>query len=179
MLLTKYNGIFQEVKSFLCLIGCGIGLIIIVYVVSKYFGSKQYKPDTSKYILETSVRYVDKPIYITKVKAKVDTIYEVSFINGDTVYLPQVYAKADTLIKKDSSSVKVTYWFPPKNYFDLDINIKEKIITNEIFKIMPYEPSFWDRFNIVIYGGVGYDFFTQKPTMSVGVGLGIDIKRIF
>lgn len=157
----------------------GIVLITATYFAANYFGSRQYKADNSKYILETSVRFVDKPIYITKIKAKIDTVYEPTFINGDTVYVPYTVAKADTVIQKDSSSVKITYYYPPKNYFDINLNIKEKIITNEILKVQPYEPKFWDRFNIVVYCGAGYDFIERRPSLSVGVGIGFSIKKLF
>lgn len=171
-MLTKF-------KDFIWLIIGGVGLIILVYVACEYAGNKQYKPDNSKFIFETSIRYVDKPIYITKIKAKIDTVYEPLFNGIDTVYVPITYAKADTLIKQDSSSIKITYYYPPKNYFNLDLNIKEKVITHEITKTLPYDPSFWDRFNVVIYGGFGYDFLQRVPTVSVGLGIGINIKKIF
>lgn len=171
--------IILKLNDFVKLIILGIILIIGVYFGSKYFGSKQYKPDNSKYVLDVSVRYVDKPIYITKIKAKIDTVFEPIYNGIDTVFVPIAYAKADTLLKQDSSSIKVTYYYPPRNYFDLDLNIKEKIITHEITRTLPYEPTFWDRFNIVIYGGVGYDFIQRLPSISVGIGLGINIKKLF
>lgn len=174
MLLTKF-------KDFIWLVIGSLILLTAVFFVAKYFGSKQYKSDNSKFIFETSIRYVDKPIKIPKIKAKTDTVWVVQFLgnSNDSAYVPIQIAYADTLLKQDSSSVKITYYYPPKNYFDLNLNIKEKIITHEITKILPYEPKFWDRFNVVIYGGFGYDFLQRVPTVSVGLGLGIDIKKIF
>lgn len=64
--------------------------------------------------------YVDKPVQIVKWKAKIDTVYKDN--------IPQIVASADTLIEKDSAQVKVKYYFPPVNKFDLDINVKERII---------------------------------------------------
>jgi len=105
------------------------------------------------------------------VKRNVDTThYE--------LYIPQV-AYADTLLKQDSSSVKITYYYPPRNYFDLDLNIKEKVITHEITKILPYEPKFFDRFNYGFYLGCGYDFINKQPVISFGVAITLDIGRVF
>lgn len=172
MLLTRF-------KDFVWLLIGGVGLIVIVYFGAKILGAKQYEPDNSKYIFETSIKFVDKPIYITKIKARIDTLYEPKFINGDTVYVAYQTAVADTILKSDSSKIGITYYFPPKNYFNIDAHIKEKIITHEITKELPYDPSFWDRFNVVIYGGIGYDFIERRPSISIGVGFGIDIKKIF
>lgn len=66
--------------------------------------------------------FVDRKIEVLKWKAKIDTLYR------DSSQLPQLVASADTLIQKDSAQIKVKYFFPPVNKFDLDINIKEKIV---------------------------------------------------
>lgn len=63
---------------------------------------------------------VPKKIYITKIKADIDTV----FIDSTTVMV----AKADTIINQDSSRLKVSYYFPPANYFDIQYDLKEKII---------------------------------------------------
>lgn len=171
----------NKFKDFIWLVIGGIVLLVAVFFVAKFIGSKQYKPDNSKFIFETSVRYVDKPIYITKIKAMIDTVYEVQFlgISDDSAYVPIQIAYADTLLKQDSSSVKITYYYPPKNYFALELNIKEKIITHEITKILPYEPKFADRFNYGLYLGCGYDFINKQPIISFGVAITFDIGRVF
>lgn len=168
---------FKAIALFILL---GAGLILGVYVASKYAGSRQYKPaipagSKIDYVIYT--KYVDKPIYITKLEAKLDTIY-VDAIN-DTTNDAVIVAEADTLLLADSSRIGITYYFPPRNYFDVKANIKERVITKELTIEKPYEPSFFDRFNVVIYGGLGYDFLQKIPTLSVGLGLGFDIKKVF
>lgn len=176
--------IWDNIKAIALLILIGGGLILGVFVYAKYIGSNKYKPaipvgSKVDYVIYT--KYVDKPIYITKIKAKIDTVYEVLFQGngGDSTLIPNQVAKADTTLLADSSRIGITYYFPPRNYFDVRANIKEKIITRELTIEKPYEPSFLDRFNVVIYGGFGYDFFQKIPTVSVGLGLGFDIKKIF
>lgn len=63
---------------------------------------------------------ITKTKVIERLLAVIDTV----FIEQDTV----IYAKADTLLIQDSSKIEVSYYFPPKNYFDINYNIKEKII---------------------------------------------------
>jgi len=63
---------------------------------------------------------VPKIIYVQKLHAKIDTV----FIDSSKVLV----AHADTTIQKDSSKVKVSYYFPPQNYFEIMLDLKEKII---------------------------------------------------
>jgi len=63
---------------------------------------------------------IPKTIYITKLLAKIDTV----FVDSSKVFV----AKADTTLQKDSSKVNVSYFFPPLNYFEVKFDIKEKII---------------------------------------------------
>jgi hypothetical protein len=171
----------NKFKDFVWLLIGGIGLIILVFVCAKYIGAKQYKPEIpvgskKEYVIYT--QYKDRPIYITKLRAVKDTVYkDVIFANDSSHY--QIIARADTLIYEDSSEIYVAYHFPPANYFAIQANLKEKIITKELTITKPYDPSFWDRWNVVIYGGIGYDFIERRPSLSVGVGFGIDIKKIF
>lgn len=63
---------------------------------------------------------VPKIIYVQKLHAKIDTV----FIDSTKVLV----AHADTTIQKDSSKIKVSYYFPPQNYFEIMLDLKEKII---------------------------------------------------
>lgn len=95
-------------------------------------------------------------------------------------------AQVNTKFEDDLVSFNAEYVSPipihPNGFFAFN-NIKIKrqnTITTGIDEITkPYDPSFWDRFNVVIYGGVGYDFIERRPSISVGFGFGIDIKKIF
>lgn len=185
---SKFNVIalsfWDNIKAIALLILLGAGLILGVFIYAKYMGLNKYKPEIpvgSKidYVIHTE--YKDRPIYITKIKAKIDTVYEVQFLgdSGDSAYVPIQVAKADTLLLTDSSRIGITYYYPPRNYFDVKANIKEKIITKELTIEKPYDLSFWDRFNIVVYGGLSYDLIERRPSLSVGVGIGFNIKLLF
>lgn len=85
----------------------------------------------------------------------------------------------------DSLSIKFEYISPiplhPNGYFRSNIShisyTKTKFQETRI--VTPREKSFFDRFNTVIYTGVGYDFVQKIPTVSVGIGIGINIKSLF
>lgn len=51
----------------------------------------------------------------------------------DTVYLEDstevISAAADTTLIKDSSRISVKYFFPPLNFFDIQLDIRERTIT--------------------------------------------------
>ncbi len=64
--------------------------------------------------------FINKPVYITKWKARIDTVV----IENEKVLV----AKADTIMQQDSSKVKVSYYFPPKNFFEIAMDMKERII---------------------------------------------------
>jgi hypothetical protein len=169
----------SNLKNFVWFAIGSIGLILIVFVSTKYIGSKQYKPaippgSKTEYVIHTE--YKDRPIYISRINATIDTIYQTVY---DSSHTSTIVAKADTTITEDSTQIKISYYFPPQNYFQIDANIKEKIITKELTITKPYEPKFFDRFNVVIYGGFGYDFLQKVPAASIGLGFGINIKKLF
>lgn len=159
-------------------------ICLAVVIAGSHFAGKayyynKYKPaikEGSKVEYAIYTEYKDRPVYLTKIIAKTDTVHWV-----DSVYYekPITVAIADTLIKKDSSSIKIKYYYPPLNYFSIDMNIREKIITQKLTVTQPYEPSFFDRFNLVLFGGVGYDIIEKQPTISIGIGIGINLNKIF
>lgn len=181
MLSTKFNAlsIWNNIKAIALLILLGAGLILGVFIYAKYMGSNKYKPEIpvgSKidYVIHTE--YKDRPIYITKFKARIDTVYEVLF---DGTKDTNLVAQADTVMYQDGTEIGITYFYPPKNYFEVEATIKEKIITKELTIEKPYDPSFWDRFNIVVYGGLSYDLIERRPSLGIGVGVGFALKKIF
>ncbi len=77
--------------------------------------------------------FIPQSINISKLKAKLSREIKDSLM----IYFNQhpgkdssdlLIAYADTTIQKDSNSIKVSYYFPPYNYFDIALNIKQKII---------------------------------------------------
>lgn len=162
-----------------------LGLAILALFVFSIIGNVlQYCNPPEPIVRETIVTLTkidtlvkEKPIYLTKLSSKLDTIY----INNT----PQITATADTLLRQDSSKIKVTYFFPPQNYFDIDMILKEKIIiqTDSIFKtiekILPYEESFWDRFNISVQAGFGQGLIHKQFDVWYGIGISYKLKGVF
>ena len=159
-------------NKYLLVIG---GLIILCLIL---FINQCKQPVTEKPKVDTvrTVNTVDKPIYLTKWKAKLDTI-TVETVIHDTLRVEKVVtAKADTLITKDSSSVKIKYYFPPLNYFDVDLKIKEKNTTIMITKETEKPQSFWDRFGWGIQAGFGTGLINKQFDVYLGVGVHFRVK---
>jgi hypothetical protein len=107
-------------------IALGLAILIILGLASKMI----FFPTDPKEIVDTVVQRdtltrvdtvrIPKTVYVTKLQAKLDTIY----VNNNPVQV----AKADTILQKDSSKIKISYYFPPLNYFEAKFDIKEKII---------------------------------------------------
>jgi hypothetical protein len=125
----------------------GLAILIIIGLAIKtiFFPSVSTVHVTDTVIKRDTVNHVDtvkvpKTIFITKWKARIDTI-KVGPDSGIVV------ARADTLIKKDSSTVKVSYYYPPKNIFEIIWDIKERIIKQfQIItetKTITYEKSWY------------------------------------
>lgn len=148
-----------------------IGSMIIG--VFKYCGNSKYnKPIliSSDTTYVTHIEYKDRPVYITKIKAKIDTV----IINN----IPQIVASADTLIQKDSSTVKVKYYFPPLNYFSIDMNLKDKFIykTTTIKELFTKPPTFWNKFHFGVQIGGGIGTISKQFVVYVGYGLTFEIN---
>jgi hypothetical protein len=159
-----------------------VTVLILSVLISDIFKSCS-RNDKPNIILKTDtltvVKTVDRPIYITKLKAKLDTIRFTDTLtryNNDEFF---VKAGADTIIGLDSSTIRVMYFFPPDNYFDIVANIKEKVITKTITNEIEKPTTFWDRFNWTIYAGQGYDIIHKDYSISIGVGIGFNLGKIF
>lgn len=126
----------------------------------------------------TITKIVEKPFYITKIKARLDTliINDTLFVGKDSI---EIIASADTIISKDSSTIAVKYYYPPKNYFEIKANIKSKEITKVITNTVEKPTGFFDRFNLVIYAGQGYDFIHKDYHLGIGFGVGFNLTNIF
>lgn len=161
-------------KNIYWLIG---GIILTVLVWNFIIDRRQEVKVVSKTDTLTVIKTVNKPIEVVKWKSKLDTIKIPQVVNiHDTVWTSQIVASADTTFKKDSSSVSVKYFFPPLNYFDVKLNLKEKIITNTITKEVLKPDSFWDRFGYSIQGGFGYGLINKTFDCYIGVGVHFRIK---
>jgi hypothetical protein len=108
---------------------CGLILIASVYVVMNNIGSSKYNGEVVNRSIDTvwakpDTVLITNTVYIPKLKAVLDTVYIDS--------VKTVVASADTVIKKDSSKIGVKYFFPPLNYFEVDLDLKEKVITKQV-----------------------------------------------
>ena len=177
-------------------------LAIIIVLVFRFFGGVKYKPeipapiDTTYVVIEK-----EKIIEVDKVSGSISKIKRLLLAEAtekekikliadalkDTIDLlkfnlselgdndNQYIAWADTTIQQDSSRIRVLYWMPPINKFDIKASIKEKTITRDIHHY--YDESFWDRFGIMIYAGSGYDLIKKDYSLHLGIGIGFKIKK--
>jgi hypothetical protein len=101
-----------------------------------------YRPDTV--LVKADTVYRNKILFI-KQAAKIDTI-TITRDNGDSMSI--LKATADTLIIKDSSRIKIKYYFPPANYFMIEIDLKERAITifKEIYNTVKTDAPWYDHF---------------------------------
>lgn len=158
-----------------------IGILFVISLVSNIF---QYsnkpqpivKVDTVK---ATAIDTVVKKEYITinKIRAKIDTVY----VNNQLVQV----AVADTVINKDSNYVKVKYYFPPVNKFDVKLALHNKTIyrTDSIFIYknitLQASKSFWDNFNYSLNIGFGEGLINKQFDVYYGIGISYNLKSLF
>ena len=126
-------------------------------------------------VYHTDTTYVTKYITVTNVKSKIDTV----IINGQQ----QLIAQSDTTIMQDSNIVKVSYYFPPANYFDIGLHLHNTIIkeydttyittTNTITA----KKSFWSGFNYSLQIGGGIGIINKQPDIYYGIGISVIILK--
>ncbi len=197
----------KDLNKPLKIIGLILCLLVLIWMAQSIIKSckgpdqkpaeKIISTDTSSTLKEFSVRPQTKfhaaPVVI-KQKINVDSLREVLWQEAkeywknklrDSLSAFSYIAQADTVFEEDTSlSMNVSFISPmpihPKSYFSFDsIKIKEKTITITKEIQLPCEKSFWDRFNIVCYGGIGYDPLGKAINTSVGIGIGYDVKKLF
>lgn len=118
-------------------IALGLAILIIIGLGIKLI----FFPDQIRVVDTVTVRdtttvhdttYVPRNINISKLKAKLSKEIKDSLI----IYFNHLgkdssetlVAYADTTIHKDSSKIKVSYHFPPENFFEIVLDIKDKIV---------------------------------------------------
>jgi hypothetical protein len=134
-----------------------LGVIAATYFITKSTIKPQEKTKFIKIdtvTIKADTIYKDRP-YAVMISGKVDTI-----VINDTV--KSIVARADTIISKDSSYIRVAYYFPPENRFDVEMNLKEKIvtITRDMKEYVPVDRPWYDRYWV-------------GATSALGVVLGI------
>jgi hypothetical protein len=167
----------MQTKSLLYPIIVGLCIICVVYYITGALGMRSYKqeipkPNDTHYHTETVVKV--KTVYITKLKATIDTV-TIDHFEAEV-------AEADTVLEADSTRIWVKYYGNPFNEFEISADIKEKIITNtlQIKEYIPCPPeSFWDKFNMSLSCGVGYGLINQKPDVFLGITIGYKLKNLW
>ena len=135
--------------------------------VTTYFVKPSEVVERTDSVMVTSTKidtmYFTQIKLVERLKAKLDTI----FIDRH----PAIVAVADTILKEDSSTIAVKYYFPPLNYFNIAADIKQKTIyktiTNDITKIEYVR----ERFGYGIYAGTGYDVVNKNFGIQIGLGV--------
>ncbi len=135
----KANDILNTmlVLSVLIFLGLGIKYLFFAPEPNHVIGTKIERDTVT---VKDTIR-IPKYIYVTKLQARIDTI----FVDSSKVLV----ARADTALQKDSSKIKVSYYFPPKNLFEIALEIKERIIrefqtVTETKTIITEEPWYRD-----------------------------------
>jgi hypothetical protein len=132
------------------ILGYVFAVIIIVLAIKLLWPSTESEHSVNTEITRDTVTvhdttFVKKPVYVTKWKAEIDTV----IVDNEKVLV----AKADTTIQSDSSKIKVSYYFPPKNFFEIALDLKERIIhdlkTITEVKTVTMEQPFYK--NIFVY----------------------------
>ena len=107
-----------------------IALLIVWKVADAISGGIKNEGETVNRTIDTVYAKPDTlikkdTVFISKVEATIDTV----FVDSNKVAV----AIADTTIEKDSAKLNLKYYFPPLNYFDVEVlDIKERIITQTI-----------------------------------------------
>jgi len=139
--------------------------------------------------LYNDIQFWLKPEVITETKidtvfvSRVDTVFEVNstikkirvvdtLTITDTIYKDVDVAVSDTVFIQDSSMVQVRYFFPPLDYFEINANIRERVITKEITKrICP-------KISYGIQAGAGVDIVSGVPGIYLGFGLQYNLGHL-
>lgn len=126
-------------------------IIILLYIANSVTQSCSQNQSGSVIISQTIDTVYTKPD--TTIITRVDTVHKL-IADLDTVYIDStevITAAADTTFVEDSSSVSVKYYFPPLNYFDINLDIKSKVIektktiteVKEIERPNPFYSDHW------------------------------------
>jgi uncharacterized protein (UPF0333 family) len=155
-----------------------IAIIVLAVIAGTYYlgyqsGSNKIKVkylEKEKLIHDTTIT---KETIFRYVNAKIDTV-----TLRDSIYVIQdiEVASSDTLITKDSSLIKIKYYFPPIGKFDVWTSIKSRIIYRpEIIEVEKPE-SFGSRFGTSVQTGVGYGWMNKKVDFYTGIGFHFKIN---
>ena len=164
-------------KNFLLLLGL-IFTISIAYNIYQSFNKPKPKIITNTIVKsKIDTVYKTNKIVLIKWKAKIDTV----LINNQEVQV----ASSDTLISKDSNYVKVKYYFPPLNYFNIQFSLHDRYInkTDSIFvnkiDILPAKKTFFGNFHYSLQVGVGVGLISKQFDVYYGIGISYDLGNIF
>lgn len=144
---------------------------ILVVSATYYVGYRHGKSIVTVKYLEKEKLVHDTTIVTNtlfkRLPARIDTVATTDILTDDK---PLVVAHSDTVYTKDSSTIKVDYYFPPINKFDIMANIKNKIIYRVETREIEKPETFWDRFGSSIQIGIGYGWLKKNVDIYSGIG---------
>lgn len=161
-----------------------IVIVTILIIGGVYFAGFKHGESTVK------VQYLEKEklIYdtitviqqvIKNTPAKIDSSV-VTLIDDSGMTPPQLVktkvASSDTLVIKDSSRIRIKYFFPPINKFDVWAEIRQKTIYRPEIKLIEKPTTIWDRFGSGVQIGLGYGAFSKKIDVYIGFGFHFKIN---
>jgi hypothetical protein len=144
-----------------------LGVIGGIYYVGYQHGKSNI---TTKYLEKEKLIHdtlITKETFFSRLPARLDTMLLI-----DTVYKnkPITIAHSDTIYTKDSSKIKVDYFFPPVNKFDIYADIKQRIIYRVETREIEKPQTFWSRLGYSLQAGIGYGWFSKKIDTYTGIG---------
>jgi len=151
-----------------------LAAVIIAIIAGVYFTG--YYSGKAK----TEVKYLEKEKLIHDTTITKETIFKnlpgkISYVFiTDTLIQKEPIkvqvAQTDTLVTKDSSTIKVSYYFPPVNKFDVVAKIRERQTHIVELREVERPETFWDRFGSSIQVGLGYGWFNKNIDVYTGIG---------
>lgn len=150
-----------------------VGIVIILIIgVTYYAGFKHGSSKVEvKYLEKEKLVHdtlITKETFLKQLPTKLDTV-----ILTDTLYKdkPIIVAHSDTLVTVDSSKIKVDYFFPPVNKFNVWADIKQRIIYRVETREIERPETFWSRFGISVQSGFGYNWLHKDMAFYTGIGI--------
>lgn len=141
-------------------------IIATIFITRKFFPDRYETVSIDTVALPPIIKIDTVDRIITKWYAKLDTVILIDSIE-------QIIASADTTIQNDSTYLAVKYFYPPLNYFNIDLRTQKKTIYQDryITKEVVKEEGFFDKFGYGLQAGFGYDVANKQECIYIGLGI--------
>lgn len=167
----------MKIQYFLYILGV-IFILSLVSNVTHYFNPPKPIITVKTRVIskvDTLIEY--KQVVISKIKARIDTVLINNILNET--------ANVDTTFNNGNDTVSVKYYFPPADYFNIQMALHNKIINHydSIYvntnTITPAKKSFFSNFNYSLQIGVGVGLINKQFDVYYGIGISYDLKNVF